>query len=417
MSRRPANRAHRANRTNERPPLAAKGWHVSSTSSNQNGAAPLRPSGRDRSALFREETFALDHLVQELYRDIEMLSDELTSKGDELEMARCKLREQQRKALRSHARKAARSSSSRAAKRSDWPRHSREIKSLREQTEGEREQAKERESLTDSHFLEQKLRTRRPSAIRFATRCNVLQASASSTGGPSGRPRPAGDRTGRCLRQGEPCPAHGRAGRHHAAASFPNDPAMQPFGEARTQLTAAIERATASRGSSAAGCHQRRRPTCRRANTGPPAGLRARACRARIGAGTRSHASHGVQEVVNQQRRELVEQRADITTELRLLRELVESAAAPRRVRGRRRGPRGRVRRTASRSALRPIRSSAPSWLNSPGCKRTWLSGGRRSNPLTLKTLTRYCYAAITSTNTESMAPRGDPAGPVSLPG
>ena len=31
-----------------------------------------------------------------------------------------------------------------------------------------------------------------------------------------------------------------------------------------------------------------------------------------------------LQEVVNQQRRELVEQRADITTELRLLRELVE---------------------------------------------------------------------------------------------
>src|SRR5687768_10442494 len=32
-----------------------------------------------------------------------------------------------------------------------------------------------------------------------------------------------------------------------------------------------------------------------------------------------------LQEVVNQQRRELVEQRADITTELRLLRELVEA--------------------------------------------------------------------------------------------
>ena len=31
-----------------------------------------------------------------------------------------------------------------------------------------------------------------------------------------------------------------------------------------------------------------------------------------------------LQEVVNQQRRELVEQRADVTTELRLLRELVE---------------------------------------------------------------------------------------------
>jgi hypothetical protein len=35
-----------------------------------------------------------------------------------------------------------------------------------------------------------------------------------------------------------------------------------------------------------------------------------------------------LQEVVNQQRRELVEQRADVTTELRLLRELVEQRQA-----------------------------------------------------------------------------------------
>src|SRR4051794_1132894 len=90
MLRRERPMAGRANRTLQRPPLAAKGWHVSSNSSNPNGAAPLRLLA-ETAALFREETFALDHLVQDLYRDIEQLAGELMRKGDELEEGRRKL--------------------------------------------------------------------------------------------------------------------------------------------------------------------------------------------------------------------------------------------------------------------------------------------------------------------------------------
>ena len=254
----------RANRTFERPPLAAKGWHVSSNSSNPNGAAPLRLLA-ETAALFREETFALDHLVQDLYRDIEQLRDELMRKGDELEEGRKRLAQQR-------------------PQTADQSKEGARVLQLLEQQE-----------------------KRLAEAIGEIKSLRELQAPSAGGGNVTGQESLA--------------PLMTELGDMRRQLSE----TQNQLSEARTQLSAAIERATAA-------VSQAPPPVVVNAD-GQPADEQTLG---RLGALERERVeleselelvrtrATELQEVVNQQRRELVEQRADITTELRLLRELVE---------------------------------------------------------------------------------------------
>ena len=60
---------------------------MSATLATANLAAPLRPLA-ETAALFRQECTALDHLIEELFRDVEQLREELARKGDEIEEGR-----------------------------------------------------------------------------------------------------------------------------------------------------------------------------------------------------------------------------------------------------------------------------------------------------------------------------------------
>ena len=63
---------------------------MTATLASANLAPPLRPLA-ETAALFRQECTALDHLIEELYRDVELLREELAKKGDEIEEGRRKL--------------------------------------------------------------------------------------------------------------------------------------------------------------------------------------------------------------------------------------------------------------------------------------------------------------------------------------
>lgn len=152
---------------------------MSSTSSIQQAAAPLRLVA-ETAALFRQECSALDHLVDELYRDVERLRDELVRKSDELGITRHELTERARQL---------------AAERTETGRLVQlvqqqetrlnealgEIKSLREQSVKEREAAQERESARFT-MLEQKLRAAEADREQLQHQLHVLQAAAAANG-------------------------------------------------------------------------------------------------------------------------------------------------------------------------------------------------------------------------------------------
>ena len=306
---------------------------MSSTSSNQNGAAPLRLLA-ETAALFREETFALDHLVQDLYRDIEMLSNELTRKGDELEQARCKLREQQQQGS-NHTKESTASSSFSSIKRSDWPRHL--ARSNRSASRPRKARAGEQREASRMTFLEQQVRTtesERPASPR-------AECAASHRGNQR--------RHGYGASSESLAPLMAELGDMQPPAC--RDP--NQLAEARTQLprpSSGPPRPWQKRRHRLSSTGQR--PTADGANLGHLAASR----RERVELESelelvRTRATE-LQEVVNQQRRELVEQRADITTDSGSSASS-SSRARTKTIRTRRRGPLVAASR-ASRSALRP---------------------------------------------------------------
>jgi chromosome segregation ATPase len=314
---------------------------VTATLVTTNLATPLRPLA-ETAAQFRQECSALDHLVEELYRDVEQLREELLRKGDEVEEGRRKLA--QRGALLADQRKEtsrlvhfleqqdARSGEALS-----------EIKSLREQVAREREEIQQREAARAA-FLEQKLRAAEAERDQLRHEINVLQASAAAAGGNGGSAEslaPLMSELGDLRRQlgetqGQLMDARAQLGEAIERATKGNRgnedlaPVMSElvdlrsqFSQAHTQLGEAIERAAA------AAAHA---PPLQ-GSEGLPAD---EATLARLAEAKREQVeleselelvrtrATELQEVVNQQRRELVEQRADVTTELRLLRELVE---------------------------------------------------------------------------------------------
>jgi chromosome segregation ATPase len=302
---------------------------VSATLSNQNVATPLRPLA-ETAALFRQECSALDHLVEDLYRDVEQLRDELIRKGDELEDGRRKLAQRgaQLADMRKETTHLAHLLEQQEARLGEALR---EIKALREQSKSERDEAKERESSRFA-FLEQKLRAAEAERDQLRHEVNVLAASSKAGAGGGDGFAPLMTELGDMKRQLSETQAQLGEARTQLAAAIQHSAGgggltpdstkslMSELGELRRQLTAAAERGATG-------------ATMVVGADGQPAD---EATRGRLAAVERERVeleselelvrtrATELQEVVNQQRRELVEQRADVTTELRLLRELVE---------------------------------------------------------------------------------------------
>jgi chromosome segregation ATPase len=310
---------------------------VSSTLSNPNVAAPLRPLA-ETAALFRQECLALDHLVEELFRDVERLRDEVLKKGDELDEGRRKLAERGRQ-LAEQRKESSRLVQLLEQQETRLAEALGEIKSLREQSGRERDEARERET-TRFSFLEQKIRATEAERDQVRHELHVLQATAAANGGSTGGVEslaPLMTELGDMRRQLTEAILHSASSAGHSAEA--PAPLMTELGEmrrqlgetqtqlgeARTQLAEAIEKAAKAAASAA--------PVIVNGD-GQPAdeqtlGRLASMEKERVELESelelvRTRATE-LQEVVNQQRRELVEQRADVTTELRLLRELMES--------------------------------------------------------------------------------------------
>jgi chromosome segregation ATPase len=303
---------------------------VSAHSLNQNAASPLRPLA-ETAALFRQECSALDHLIEELYRDVEQLRDELVRKGDEIDEGRRKLAERGRQ-LAEQRKESGRLVHLLEQQEARLSEALGELKSLREHSQTEREEAKTREASRFA-FLEQKLRSAEAERDQARHEINVLQASVAGSGNNAEGLVPLMNELGDMRRQlGETQAQLNDARtqlsaaieRSAASGSGPSESApalLAEMGEMRKQLAAAIEKVA------------RQAPLVVSGDGQPadPAALEF-VQRERIELESelelvRTRATE-LQEVVNQQRRELVEQRADVTTELRLLRELVEHGPA-----------------------------------------------------------------------------------------
>jgi chromosome segregation ATPase len=266
-------------------------------------APPLRPLA-ETAAQFRQQCAALDHLVEELYRDVEQLREELIRKADDIDDGRKRLAEKGRQ-LADQRKESGKLVHLLEQQETRMGEALNEIKQLREQMAQQREESQQREAARTS-FLEQKLRAAEAERDQVRHEMNVLQATAAAGGGGSGAESlaPLMSELGNLRRQ--------------------SGETLAQLGEARTQLAAAIERATAARADA---------PAALAGGEGqvPDADTLARVSdleRERIELESelelvRTRAAE-LQEVVNSQRREIVEQRADVTTELRLLRELVE---------------------------------------------------------------------------------------------
>jgi len=330
---------------------------VSPTSLKPHAGVPLRPLA-ETAALFRQECSALDHLVEELYRDVEQLRDDLVRKSDEIEDARRKLAERGRQ-LAEQRKESGHLTHLLEQQETRLTEAVTQIKSLGEQSAREREEGRERENSRFA-FLEQKLRTVESERDQSRHELNVLQAAAAANGGNPGTAEglaPLMTELGNMRRQlsetqtqlAEARTQLSGAIERSSASGGPTSDSLPGFmeelgqmrrqlgetqaqlgqtqnqlGETRTQLTEAIDRATAAAQASA---------HVVASGDGQPADAETSARLASIERErveleselelVRTRATE-LQEVVNQQRRELVEQRADITTELRLLRELVE---------------------------------------------------------------------------------------------
>ncbi len=285
---------------------------MTATLVSANLAPPLRPLA-ETAALFRQECSALDHLIEELYRDVEQLREELAKKGDEIEEGRRKLA-QRGAQLAEQRKESGRLVGLLEQQEARVGETLSEIKSLREQLAREREESAQREAARTA-FLEQKLRSIEGERDQLRHELNVLQATAAAAGSGQGL---AADSLAPLLSE------LGEMRRQLGETQAQLGQTQAQLGDARTQLGDAIERSAAAAAAQAAVVV---------ASDGQPADEQTLARVANLERErleleselelVRTRATE-LQEVVNQQRRELVEQRADVTTELRLLRELVE---------------------------------------------------------------------------------------------
>lgn len=286
---------------------------MTATLASANLAPPLRPLA-ETAALFRQECSALDHLIEELYRDVEQLREELAKRGDEIEEGRRKLA-QRGAQLADQRKESGRLVGLLEQQEARVSETLAEVKSLRDQLAKERDEFNQREGARAA-FQEQKLKALEIERDQLRHELHVLQATAAASGSGGGT---SAESLAPLLSE------LGEMRRQVAATQEQLGQTQTQLTEARTQLGETIERSMAA---AAANVH-----VVAAAAEGQPAdeqtlakvsGLEHERLELESELELVRTRATELQEVVNQQRRELVEQRADVTTELRLLRELVE---------------------------------------------------------------------------------------------
>lgn len=302
---------------------------------------PLRPLAQT-AALFREECHALDQLVAELYRDIERLQDALWHKAEEVEEGRKRLAERGRQ-LAEQRKERDRLAQLLEQQQAQLEQAVAEIRRLQESAACQQEAQAEREA-TRLAMLEQRLRS--VESERDELRQRLAQHEASGDSEPAEERQTlvalrdelaalrqqwvaaqealsAARAELASLRQAAPADAQ-------PAAAVVDELALlrQQLAQTQGQLAQAQQQLAEVLDRSAAAASQ---PPAQEADAALTQRL-ATLERERLELETelelvRSRATE-LQQIVQQQRRELNEQRADITTELRLLRDLIEQQHA-----------------------------------------------------------------------------------------
>ncbi len=255
------------------------------------------------AAEFRQECQALDQLSETLLAETEQLRQELDHRANELEEGRRRLAERGRQ-LAEQRKETGRLTHLLEQQDSHLSEALQQLKALREQIDRERDEARQREEQQVSS-LEQRLRESESQRDEFRHQLQVLQASASAGTGGGEALVPLLSELGDLRRQ---------SSETHTELT-----------QTRAQLSEAIERAASARpvaivssgdGTPLEGDAQSRLSALERERPELEAELEL----------VRTRAAE-LQETVNTQRRELTEQRGELASELRLLRELVEQNA------------------------------------------------------------------------------------------
>jgi chromosome segregation ATPase len=272
---------------------------VPSPASHISLTEAVRPL-QQTAAEFRHECQALDQLTEALLAETEQLRQELEHRASELEEGRRRLAERGRQ-LAEQRKETGRLTHLLEQQDSHLAEALQQLKGLREQIDRERDESRQREEERVA-TLEQRLREAEASRDDFRHQFQVLQASASGGAG--------GEALGPLLSELADLRRQSAETHEQLAAT-------------RSQVCEAIERSAASRpviaaasegGAPLSGDAQQRLGELERERPELEAELEL----------VRTRAAE-LQETVNNQRRELTEQRAEFASELRLLRELVEA--------------------------------------------------------------------------------------------
>jgi DNA repair exonuclease SbcCD ATPase subunit len=259
----------------------------------------LRPL-EQTAAEFRHECAALDQMTETLLGEIEQLRQEVDRRAEELEEGRRRLAERGRQ-LADQRKETARLAQLMEQQDANLSEALAQLRALREQLDAERNEARLRED-TRVIALEHRLSDAESQREELRHQLQILQASSAANTGGSDALAPLLAELGDLRRQ--------------------FSETQSELAQARLQLTAALERGPASYSPAGAA-------TADGEAVSPESQARLNDLeRERLELESelelvRTRATE-LQETVNSQRRELTEQRAELSSELRALREMVE---------------------------------------------------------------------------------------------
>lgn len=323
-------------------PVELKGYPVSALPDTASLAGPLRPLAQT-AALLSEECHALDHLVAELYRDVERLQDELWHKAQEVDEGRRRLAERGRQ-LAEQRKERDRLAQLLDQQQVQLQQALAELQNLQTSAARQQEVLAEREAARLA-MLEQRLKSVESERDELRQKLAQHDAAAQEACRDKGREEErlalgalreelAALRQQWNMAQEELAAAWGELSALRQAP-----PADAPSQAAVVDELALLRQQLAQTQAQLAQSQQQLAEVLARADAAaspPPAPTADASMAERLATLererleleaelelVRSRATE-LQQIVQQQRRELNEQRADITTELRLLRDLIE---------------------------------------------------------------------------------------------
>lgn len=284
-----------------------------SSAANNNHFDLLRPA-QATAAEFRHECANLVQLAEELFSEAENLRQQLEAKADELDEGKRRLAERGRQ-LAEQRKESGRLTHVLEQQETRLGEALAELKALRQQIADERELAHRRET-EQTGALAERLRATEAERDQLRHEMHVLQAAASANG------------SGASVDALAPLLTElGDLRRQLSDAQQQLMATHQELGSTRLELSTAIDRASAAAQAASAAVPQPGAADDPAVSAAAAARLE-ELHRERIELESelelvRTRATE-LQETVQQQKRELVEQRAELSGEMRLLRELVE---------------------------------------------------------------------------------------------